>query len=196
MRSIRIALAVVSLAALAASGSASAASSPAGAAQETDIVQTAVERRQVQDAHQAAEAGSPCPHAQAARPVHGVRAHRRCVRQGAGAKAERAASKQVEVEVRAPVPRGGRRVACRRCRPALLRENAERQEGPHPCEGLERLPEQGAGRHPGRDGLERGHPRNRPRPHPALVRGPQRAPAAAQPPRRERPSPEAPTSLA
>jgi uncharacterized surface protein with fasciclin (FAS1) repeats len=41
MRSIRIALAVVSLAALAASGSASAASSPAGAAQETDIVQTA-----------------------------------------------------------------------------------------------------------------------------------------------------------
>ena len=42
MRSIRIALAVVSLAALAVTGSASAASSPAGAAQETDIVQTAV----------------------------------------------------------------------------------------------------------------------------------------------------------
>jgi uncharacterized surface protein with fasciclin (FAS1) repeats len=42
MRSIRIVLAVVSLAALAVTGSASAASSPAGATQETDIVQTAV----------------------------------------------------------------------------------------------------------------------------------------------------------
>ncbi|HEX5895454.1 MAG TPA: fasciclin domain-containing protein [Thermoleophilaceae bacterium] len=42
MKSIRIALAVVSLAALAVTGSASAASSPAGAAQEADIVQTAV----------------------------------------------------------------------------------------------------------------------------------------------------------
>lgn len=42
MRSIRIALAAVSLAAVAVTGSASAASSPAGAAQEADIVQTAV----------------------------------------------------------------------------------------------------------------------------------------------------------
>ena len=42
MKSIRIALAVVSLAALAVTGSASAASSRAGAAQEADIVQTAV----------------------------------------------------------------------------------------------------------------------------------------------------------
>jgi uncharacterized surface protein with fasciclin (FAS1) repeats len=42
VRSIRIALAVVSLAALAVTGSASVASSPAGAAQEANIVQTAV----------------------------------------------------------------------------------------------------------------------------------------------------------
>ena len=42
MRSIRIALAVASLAALTVTGSASAASHPARAAQETDIVQTAV----------------------------------------------------------------------------------------------------------------------------------------------------------
>ena len=42
MRSIRIALVVASLAALAVTGSASAAPRPAGAAQEADIVQTAV----------------------------------------------------------------------------------------------------------------------------------------------------------
>jgi uncharacterized surface protein with fasciclin (FAS1) repeats len=42
MRSIRIALVVASMAALAVTGSASAAPRPPGAAQETDIVQTAV----------------------------------------------------------------------------------------------------------------------------------------------------------
>ena len=112
MRSIRIALVVASLAALAVTGSASAGPSPAGAAQEADIVQTAVGAgnlktltKLLKRAHLVHVLKQPGPYTVFA-PTDAA------FREGAGAEAERAASKQVEAAVRASIPRGRRRAAC------------------------------------------------------------------------------------
>ena len=187
MRSIRIALAVVSLAALAVTGSASAASSPAGAAQEADIVQTAVGAgnfktltKLLKRAHLVRALKQPGPYTVFAptdaafakvpeRKLNALLRSRSKLRSVLLYHVAAGELPAADVVQRSSVKTlNGKRVRIR-VRDSNVFLNKARVVDP------------------GRDGLERRHPRHQPRPHPALVRGPQRAPAAAQPPRRERP---------